>query len=119
MGKEKVHRTECWKDRDSLHQMVSHRLHLILLVMMYHNMHRILPAKETHSSFHGWGFSVGQTTKPGLPKQLILISWTAAFASIPIQHGSGSANKQKQAFSINSMVNMNYVECPTTPVLPK
>lgn len=105
----------------ALHQMVSHGPHLILLVIIHHNLHRIQPAKETHSRELPWlgFFTVGQTTKSGLPKQLILISWTAAFASIPIQLDSGPTNKQKQAFSMNSMVSMNYVAWPKAPVLHK
>lgn len=65
MWKEKVHRTECWRDWEQaasgLHSIVSHGPHLILLVIIYDNMHRILPAKEAHTSFDDWSFYWGQT----------------------------------------------------------
>lgn len=98
--------TECWRDwgqaASGLHPMVSHGPQLILLVITYGNVHRILPAKEVHTSFHGQGFYWGQTYKCGLPKQLMLIfELYLSLSSLGvklIQHGpEPQTNKQTKA----------------------
>lgn len=112
--------TECWRDwgqvASGLHPMVLHGPQLILLVITYGNVHRILPAKKVHTSFHGQGFYWGQTYKCGLPKQLMLISCTVSFTFIPRGQTDTAwprvTNKQtnkQQDFIVNCMVNMNYV----------